>query len=215
MRRVLEAQVRARFLDGEDLEKLRLNITTMKEKLEYLKALYATTGRNIDTDDFAVALRDAIARSEKRDPDIEYIRTLSALESAKREYRKELIASLSKEAIMVRQCIPRLNLQGLWIAESTSSKPLMINVTYAGDNLLATAIAMSGRIHKGDLLLKADLSFMNALEPIRVSGEIAEQWGKKVSPCTRERLSLITHLVVTGFKETSFYVKRTCLVSFF
>ena len=89
----------------------------MKEKLEYLKALYATTGRNIDTDDFAVALRDAIARSERRDPDIEYIRTLSALESAKREYSNELIASLSKEAIMVRQCIPRLNLQGLWIAE--------------------------------------------------------------------------------------------------
>ena len=89
----------------------------MKERLEYLKALYASTGKNIDTDDFSMALRDAIARSEKRDPDIEYIKILSALESAQREYRIECIEQIKEEAIMVRQCIPRLNLQGLWMAE--------------------------------------------------------------------------------------------------
>jgi hypothetical protein len=105
------------YILGDDLEKLRSNVTVMKEKLQYLTMLYASTGKSIDTDDLAVALRDAIERSEKRDPDIEYIRTLGALECAKREWRRECISQIKDEAMLVRQCIPRLNLQGLWIAE--------------------------------------------------------------------------------------------------
>lgn len=89
----------------------------MKEKLQYLTLLYTYTGKSIDTDDLAVALRDAIERSERRDPDIEYIKTLVALECAKKECRRESISQIKEEAKLVRQCIPRLNLQGLWIAE--------------------------------------------------------------------------------------------------
>ena len=55
----------------------------------------------------------------------------------------------------------------------------MINVTYVGDNLIATAVAGSGNIPKGEIFLKADLSYINALDPIRVSGTIAEKWGKE------------------------------------
>jgi len=89
----------------------------MKEKLQYLKSSYSYVGKSIDTDDLAMALRDAIERSEKRDPDMEYIKALAALECATREYRKEDIDQIKDEAMMTRQCIPRLNLQGLWIGE--------------------------------------------------------------------------------------------------
>jgi len=102
---------------GEDLEKLRANIDIMKERLQYLKASYSYMGKSIETDDVAMALKDAIERSQKRDPDIEYIKTLAALDCAKREYRMEDVDPIKDEAMMIRQCIPRLNLQGLWIGE--------------------------------------------------------------------------------------------------
>ncbi len=61
---------------------------------------------------------------------------------------------------------------------SPVSKPLMINVTYVGDNLLATTIAICGKLPKGKLIFKADLSYMNA-QPIPVSREVAEKLGRE------------------------------------
>lgn len=55
----------------------------------------------------------------------------------------------------------------------------MINITYVGDTLLATTISIFGKLPKGELIFKADLSYMNALQPIALGKEVAEKLGRE------------------------------------
>jgi hypothetical protein len=69
--------------------------------------------------------------------------------------------------------------QNFFSERSTLSKPLMINITYAGDTLLASTVAVFGKLQKGELIFKADLGYMNALKPIAMSKEVAEKLGRE------------------------------------
>jgi len=168
-RRLLqEARNRARFLQGKDLQTLRDNMKVMREKLKVIKATLSSTAAGYN--DLSMALKDSIDKSERRDGDLEYLKRLAAVQHAKREFRLDEVPALEEEAQQVRQCLPRLNLQGLWISGSAE----MVNVTYVGDLLQARSVTGSAGAAKGDILFQTDLSFLTAPEPVPVA---PEKWG--------------------------------------
>lgn len=96
----------------EDLQSLRSDIATLKNNLKW--ALY--------TDDIhrIMALRMAIEKKEREDPDLVYAKALQKIIDARdmRVHKKyETIKKYTEEAEMARKFIPRLNLEGLWVGK--------------------------------------------------------------------------------------------------
>jgi hypothetical protein len=107
-----EEQTRDRFAEGNDLTKLRSDILSLKKNLEWAKAI-GDASRIHD-------LETTIDKWEWKDPEAAYAKALSMVESlskVKGEGQEALITNWVQEAVVARSCIPRFNLEGLWVGK--------------------------------------------------------------------------------------------------
>mmetsp|Transcript_49484 Transcript_49484/g.73604 ORF Transcript_49484/g.73604 Transcript_49484/m.73604 type:complete len:351 (-) Transcript_49484:53-1105(-) len=183
-----EEQNKARFLQGNDLIDSRASVVVMKENLKY-----AIAAKNNDKE---IELTDMIEIAENSDAEEVYVKSLEAMQKAMSKGRHEDSALFEKEAMVARECIPQLNLHGLWVGRyRPTEKYDMINITYIGDTLVATKVtgADTDLAHeKGEIAFQVDLSpLRNAfafgssgkvLQPVELHVEAATAWGMKSAP---------------------------------
>lgn len=182
----------APFLQGGELQTLRDDINALKNNLKW----------SLATDDLTrvVALKRAIETKQKQDPDHVYresiLKLMKAKSIKKTSQKYKSISKYTKLALEARKHIDRLHLQGLWVGKvgtgSGTETTLLINVTYVGDELMASTVGKYSSTlnmtnmpeHQEDtLLFQADLSpkfeSKSSLEPIALSGSTAAKWGTK------------------------------------
>ncbi len=101
-----------RFAQGKELEGLRADTEQLKQNLKWA----------LHTDDLSriVSLKEAIAEAENRDPEFVYTRSLKKISRAgrypvRKKYR--MLKKYTKQALDSRECIPRLNFEGLWVGK--------------------------------------------------------------------------------------------------
>lgn len=164
-----------RFATGNELKQLRSDLEKLQESLLSVQA----SGHAIDTNDRVEQLTKAIENCEQRDPDIVYRKALKEVIDAKvshllsEDERLRRVQNWTKEAAVARKCIARFQLEGLWVGHNTgaSSGLELINVTYAGDTLMATKVVGDTYVPRGQVLFTAELSPLNcsSLTPLNFS----------------------------------------------
>ena len=101
-----------RFAQGEELKELRSDIQEMKQNLKLSLAI-ADLMR-------VVALVKSIEETEKRDPELIYSRALQMIAGANQyntRKKYKIIDRYNQVARAARAFIPRLNMDGLWVAK--------------------------------------------------------------------------------------------------
>uniref|UniRef100_A0A7S2L187 Uncharacterized protein n=1 Tax=Leptocylindrus danicus TaxID=163516 RepID=A0A7S2L187_9STRA len=175
-RKERETANNARFATGQDLVDLREDVANLKESLRYAK---------ICKDDAKIsALSDAIVKSEWRDPDLVYARSMEQYNKVTLKGGKsEEAAKIMEYAKDARENVNQLNLHGLWLGEAGDGYQI-INVTYTGDYLVGIKIAGRGDFQKGvsvgEVVLQAPMSpntnIEDNLDPIKLSKDSAKRW---------------------------------------
>ena len=102
-----------RFASGEELRSLREDLKSLKQNLEWVKAL---------KDEIRIKeLENAIRRGESRDPTHMYIKAQKIIAETKKmkdateEGKQDVIDKWSKIAADAREFLPQLNMEGLWV----------------------------------------------------------------------------------------------------
>lgn len=158
-----------RFATGKQLKLLRSDLEALRENLNWAKKV---------NDEARVAeLTQAIRNGEKRDPDLMYTKALREVVDSKASYflseeeRTRRVEKWEKEAAEARLCLARFDLEGLWVGKYGDSGEEIVNVTYAGDTLIATKVTGDANVPRGKISFTAELSPSNssALQPLTMS----------------------------------------------
>jgi len=195
-----EEQSKQRFVRGEDLAKLRSDVATFKENLKWAQAM-GDESRVLD-------LEKAIEQKESRDPDFVYSKALNKIDTVfKAEYfegKDTMIDEWKDEARAARSCIPRFNLEGLWVGNYGDNGYELVNVTYKGDTLIATKATGDKHVSRHQVTFEANLAppanSRASMAPIELTNESAAKWGLK----KLERYPGQGHIAATGFTGTNF-----------
>ena len=186
-----EEQRRSRFVSfGDDLWDLRKEMD--KLSLRLLDAI------NDGEDEREKVAREKLRKIEMKDPELVYMLELAEAESAAAEGNKEEAAQHQERAMAARSCLPQFNLDGLWVGKYGSHGYELINVTYAGDTLIATKLTGDKNVPRGEITFQVDLHplrFSNAkksgrsgkepqqaLAPIALTEQAARKWGTRKLP---------------------------------
>ena len=100
------------FATGQELLDLRSDLSSLRENLGWAEALQDQAL----VKDLTKAIRDG----ERRDPETTYTTALQKLEEAKEGKKLETdddVERWSIEAASARSCLPRFNLEGLWVGK--------------------------------------------------------------------------------------------------
>ena len=131
-----ETTIRNTFASGEELFQIREDRTNLQENLRWSQA----AGDVVRVRE----LKAAIKRLEEKDADFVYnnaLREMTKAEAIKDPTKREFaIKQYRTEAAMARSCIPRFQLDGLWVG-NYGNGPQLVNVTYSdAHTLVATKV---------------------------------------------------------------------------
>jgi hypothetical protein len=170
-----EAEMKSKFLHGDELIELRKYITNLELDLQFAK----DKRDNNRIRDLTKALY------ESKNMDAEYV-YYNCMEMADIAETEEEVIEWKKEAQAARECLPQFNLQGLWVGKYGDHGYEMINVTYVDDTLIATKVTGDKNVPKGEVTFSANLhpkaEGRDKLEPIELSDIASKQWGHKHLP---------------------------------
>eukprot|EP00535_Pseudo-nitzschia_heimii_P009639 CAMPEP_0197191968 /NCGR_PEP_ID=MMETSP1423-20130617/24328_1 /TAXON_ID=476441 /ORGANISM="Pseudo-nitzschia heimii, Strain UNC1101" /LENGTH=315 /DNA_ID=CAMNT_0042644767 /DNA_START=279 /DNA_END=1223 /DNA_ORIENTATION=+ len=157
------------FASGEELRCLREDLESLRQNLEWARAL---------NDEIRIeSLEKAIDKGESRDPLFMYskaqriIAGVKKLDDASKEEEEILIEKWSKIASEARVFLPQLNMEGLWVGDYGKSKGLqLINITYSGDELIATKAIGDVNVPRGEIsfIVNVQPSNTTALPPVKL-----------------------------------------------
>jgi len=186
----LEEQNKVKFVEyGNDLWKLRSNIDELSHEL-----LEASDKGETDIEN---GIRETLSKVEQRDPELVYRTELELMKDAVSEERSEDATEHMENALNARSCLPQLNLEGLWVGKYGDHGYEMINVTYAGDILIAYKVTGDNNVPRGEITFQADLNPLNPsriidhrvdeynrepLKPIVLTDKASKKWGTKQLP---------------------------------
>lgn len=104
-----------RFASGEELTSLREDLKSLRQNLEWAKAL---------KDDIRIeSLEKAISKGESRDPSFMYTKAQNIISETKKmqdaseDEKKIVIDKWSSVATDAREFLPHLNMEGLWVGK--------------------------------------------------------------------------------------------------
>jgi len=177
-----EAERQAHFVTGDDLHELREEVISLMEELEQ--------ARDQQDTDRAQELETAILLAQQVDAEFIYMVATERMQAAQQAGRMSKAAEYKRQAVAARSALPQFNLEGLWVGKYGKQGFEMINVTYAGDNLIAYKITGDGNVPKGEVSFSVDLNMAAAtendssdedilLEPIELAEDAAQQWGSR------------------------------------
>mmetsp|Transcript_11212 Transcript_11212/g.23609 ORF Transcript_11212/g.23609 Transcript_11212/m.23609 type:complete len:353 (+) Transcript_11212:165-1223(+) len=149
-----EEAIRSRFATGDELRNLHDDMKALKQVLKWCR---------VSGDVHRVGeLRETIKLLEGKDPEVVYTRAISAMNKAEKiedlDKRKFVIDQHRSEANLARSCIPRFNLEGLWVGNYGNGAEL-VNITYSdAHTLVATKVTGDAYIPRGERSFSADLA---------------------------------------------------------
>eukprot|EP00536_Pseudo-nitzschia_multiseries_P016720 jgi/Psemu1/222353/e_gw1.1210.10.1 len=176
-----------KFVTGDDLHRLRHQVLAMRLELRDARSRN-DAGRVRD-------LEKAITRTQQVDAEFVYTVSLERSQLALRNGDALAARRFSRAAEIARSSLPQFQLEGLWVGKYGEDQGYeMINVTYAGDTLVAHKVT-SGTKHvpRGAETFRVDLSpqqrqqlaqqqpseHQPELSPIELGESAARQWGCK------------------------------------
>jgi hypothetical protein len=169
-----EEEMGDRFVTGDDLHELREKTLELRQELD--------EARSKKQKKRVRRLERVILRAQMRDPDFIYEVSLERMETAQRAGLFAEAERYRQEAKLARSALPQFNLDGLWVGKYADHFEL-VNVTYAGDTLVATKITGGKNVGKGQTTFEVDLSpaAVNSipLDPIELGSQAAGQWGAR------------------------------------
>jgi len=177
-----EEEIKVQFADyGNDLWQLRSNIDDLSSEL--VKAI--SKGDNHVEN----GIRKTLRKVEKRDPEIVYKMELERMTHAANEGRIQDESRHKSNALNARSCLPQFNLEGLWVGKYGENGYEMINVTYAGDTLIAYKVTGDANVPRGEITFQVDLNpigskkkIKDVLKPIILTENASKKWGTKQLP---------------------------------
>ena len=165
-----------KFITGDALQRLRQDIVALRAQLQEARKQPLPDTTRIQE------LERRIVEFQKMDAEFIYSVSLENMEDAQREGRFEEAKQHHEQAMEARNALPVFNLSGLWVGKFSSGYEL-INVTYAGDTLIAHKVTGSKNVPKGQASFEVDLSPFSAArrgeeaKPIELGEDAARQWG--------------------------------------
>lgn len=141
-----------KFVTGDDLHRLRHQVLAMRLELRDARSRN-DAGRVRD-------LEKAITRTQQVDAEFVYTVSLERSQLALRNGDALAARRFSRAAEIARSSLPQFQLEGLWVGKYGEDQGYeMINVTYAGDTLVAHKVT-SGTKHvpRGAETFRVDLS---------------------------------------------------------
>jgi hypothetical protein len=135
--------IRSQFDRGDELWDLRARMDETASRL--VQAM--KDGREGEED----VARRALRGFERRDPELVYLLELADMEQAARDGRASEASLHRDRAMAARSCLPQFNLDGLWVGKYGSHGYELINVTYAGDTLVATKVTGDRNVPRGEV----------------------------------------------------------------
>jgi len=105
------------FSTGEELKQLRMDLESFRENLKWAEV--------IDDEELVASLSKEIEEKEKRDPELVYKKAKLLITEAKAasgrdlkpELQEQLIQHWSQQAELARACLPRFQMEGLWVGK--------------------------------------------------------------------------------------------------
>jgi hypothetical protein len=180
-----EALVQSKFVSGDAVFELRQKISDLRVRLLDARENLAEEGQQRRIRE----LEEQLFSLNTKDAEFMYAMSLELMENAQRENDFATAEKYRRQAAEARLVIPQLNMHGLWVGKYGEHGFEMINITYAGDTLIATKVTGDQNVPKGEVTFTVDLSphihssrGMLALEPIELNAKAARQWGKKFLP---------------------------------
>jgi hypothetical protein len=164
----------SRFVQGDDLHKLRQQTLELRSELHYARA--------INNEQRIRQLSRQILDAQRQDAEFMYQVALERLQTASLAGLHEVADEYRVEAELARSALPQFQLEGLWIGKYGESFQL-INITYEGDVLIASKVTGDQHVPKGQVTFTVDLSpssNQKPLDPIELSSpDAVEQWGSR------------------------------------
>ena len=183
-----EALIQSKFVSGDEIFELRQKISDLRVRLMDARENRAIKGQQWRINE----LEQQLLQSSYKDPEFMYAMSLELREHAQQSGDLEAAEKYRIQANEARQVIPQLNMHGLWVGKYGEHGYEMINITYAGDTLIATKVTGDTNVPKGEVTFTVDLSPNTyaargglasiTLEPIELNARAARQWGKKFLP---------------------------------
>jgi len=199
-----EAKDRAQFVNfGDQLWDLREDIDRIS--LDLLQAI--NSGATSEEEEARAKLRV----QERKDPELVYMIELYDLQEAMNEGRLADALDHQRKAEAARSCLPQYNLDGLWVGKYGGHGYELINVTYAGDTLIAEKITGDQNVPRGQISFQVDLNPLraaqseanlkqreeSALQPIKLTDKATKKWGTSQLP----RYAGLGQVAEEGFKN--------------
>lgn len=167
------------FLTGDELVELRKRVEKLKFDLNEAREIGDVTTIS--------ELQSKLDEEINMDPQLVYELFMQKASIAEKLDSTKKADEYRTKALKARHFLPQYNLEGLWVGKYGPHGYEMINVTYAGDTLIATKVTGDKNVPKGEITFTANLnpstsSYDGAIEPIKLTEEAAKQWGTKHLP---------------------------------
>ena len=197
-----ERRRQEQFVSGDELQELRQTVLMLRNELRVARQLGATMRIQ--------ELERAILLAQQADAEFVYKVNLEMQKTAETEGRFVDAQKYKRLARNARAALPQFNLEGLWVGKYGDHGFEMINVTYAGDTLVAHKVTGDHNVPKGEVSFCVDLSCPEAdMEPVELGREAAERWGSKFLP----RFSGEGQVSATDFQQPQWVEGQLILVN--
>lgn len=180
-----EALVQSKFVSDDDVFELRNKVSDLRFRLTDARENLADEGQQRRIRE----LEEQLFSLNTKDAEFMYAMSQELMENAQQEGDLDAAEKYRLQAAEARLVIPQLNMHGLWVGKYGEHGFEMINITYAGDTLIATKVTGDQNVPKGEVTFTVDLSphihsanGMTSLEPIELNAKASRQWGKKFLP---------------------------------
>lgn len=176
---------RNKFATGDELHRLRHRVMAMRLELQEAR-------RNGSLERIQ-ELERAIMKTQQVDAEFVYTVSLERRELALQEGRLVDAENYNDRAKEARAALPQFQLEGLWVGKYGEHGYEMINVTYAGDFLMAHKVTGTKNVPRGQATFQVNLNphctaspssasgngHPELLSPIELGESAAQQWGCK------------------------------------
>lgn len=104
-----ESETRRRFVYGNELLELRLQIKQMKEEMQKLQ--------KAGMKDKLAKLREEVKLLLVKDAEFMYGQAFALTEQARLDKREDAAKKYYEEGLRIRACLPHFNIEGLWVGK--------------------------------------------------------------------------------------------------
>ncbi|MGK3734404.1 MAG: hypothetical protein ACI8RD_000885 [Bacillariaceae sp.] len=157
-----------KFVTGDDLHRLRHQVLAMRLELQEARreaededeeTEYSSSPSSSSINRKVYELERSIMKTQQVDAEFVYTVSLERKELAEQDGNMFDAQRYHELAMEARSALPQFDLEGLWVGKYGDQEYEMINITYAGDTLLAHKVT-SGTKHvpRGAETFRVDLS---------------------------------------------------------